>query len=1126
VDAPDGLSEGEVLITEARLDTGGEALALASESVVIRENVNLTLDVTKVGDRALPGDFTYYRYVVANKGNTTLTDVALDLMMAERTSFIKANTAPVTSATCPGTTCDSGERSIYAIGELGAGESWTMTVPVSKVFNPRNGEPLLSHAHLTEGSGAFTQGTRPTVVASDDPDLQLVLIADQFDVAPGGSRSIDLLVGNPTGNGFQNLVLELHVPGALTASAVSGRGEIVDDTIYWPLGNLSAGEWIRQSITLDVPGNVPLTESFQLRGRIVGDSGVGQLATAELTGLVTDEALTFDAAIGSSDSPITNGSDLTISLNHENATGAQYTDVRARVLIPVGSFASVADNGISGCSGSTCNPGEWGYWDIGDLDNGVSDSNSLVGTVNTGVPGNLLIGAAVLSHSTAPSRDPSVFFATGVGSVFEVDPNHDSDGDGIPDWWEIRWGYNRLDSADASTDDDNDGSTNLDEYQDDTDPTNPDTDGDGILDGDEGTLVAIANAGEDQSVIDGDVVSLDGTGSDLQGHSDGGAALSYAWSQTGGPTVTLTDSDTATPSFTAPDVDTDTTLTFSLTVEGPESTSATDSVSVVVSPQDEAPNANAGPDQPSGSATIYPGDTVQLNGSNSSDVPDSLTDLTFAWTASLGDPAVTLNDAAAVQPTFTAPDLGENGGVLEFILTVTDTAGQSDTDSVLINISGFKPPVADAGPNQSVEVGETVTLSGANSSDSDGEIEDYLWTQTNGTEVTLTAADTVSATFTAPDAAGTALVFELAVTDSQGLMDSGSVTVNVVEGVTPIPECRAGDDQTLPEYTEGEITLVMLDARGSGISEGSIASYAWNQVSGPGVTLDDTSSAETGFLAPEVPDAGASLVFEVTCISDQGVESGDRITVNITDVNRPPQANAGDNQQNVASDSQVMLDASASMDPDGDSITFLWTQTGGPSVTLSDTSSAAPTFTAPGAPEGGVSLNFEVTVSDGNLEASDAVTVTVYGANTAPTADAGSDQSVVSGTSVALDASGSSDAETDTGNLGVTWTQTNGPEVTLSDRFALQPTFDAPVVEGEDAVLTFEVAIEDAGGEVATDQVSVTVTAVETEEEEGGSSSGGGGCTLGQPGAPDPTLPAIAIVALLWILRRKGKESI
>ena len=1125
VTAPDAIAEGEVLITEARLDTGSEALALASESVVIRENVNLTLDVTKVGDRSLPGDFTYYRYIVANKGSTTLTDVTLALMVAERTIFLEGATAPVTTSNCSSGFCAAGEWGNFAIGELAAGESWTLTVPVDR-RTPRNGEPLVSHALLTEGSGAFTQGTRPTMIASDESDLQLALVADRFDVAPGGSRSIDLLVGNPTDSAYQNLVLELKLPDALGASGISGNGENVDNTISWPLGNLSASEWVSQSITLTLPGDAPLTESFQLRGRIVGDSGVGQLASAALTGLVTDEALNFVASIGSTDSPITNGSELTVSLNHENDTGSQYTDVRAHVLMPVGSAANVADSGVSGCTSNVCNSGEWGNWDIGDLDDGVAGSNSLTGAVNSGVPGQLLIGAAVLSHSTSPSRDPAVFFATGVGSVFEVDPNHDSDGDGIPDWWEIRWGYDRLESADAGTDDDNDGSTNLEEYQDDTDPTNPDTDGDGILDGDEGTLVAIANAGEDQSVIEGDPVSLDGTGSDLQGHSDGGAALTYAWSQTDGPTVDLTDASTATSSFTAPDVSADTTLTFTLTVEGPEGTSDTDSVTVTVSPQDEVPNANAGPDQPSGGAAIYPGDTVQLNGSNSSDVPDSLTDLTFAWTASPDDPAVTLSDSTAIQPTFIAPDLGESGGALEFTLTVTDTAGKSDTDSVLINISGFQAPVADAGPNQSVEVGAEVTLSGNNSSDPDGEIDAYQWTQTDGAAVTLTGANAASAMFTAPDAAGTALVFELEVTDSQGLMDSDSVTVNVVEGAKPIPECRAGDDQTLPEYTNGEVTLVMLNASDSGISEGSITGYSWSQVSGPDVTLDGTSSVETGFLAPEVPDAGASLVFEVACTSDQGVESSDRVTVNITDVNRPPEANAGDNQENVATGSEVMLNASASMDPDGDPITYLWTQTEGPSVTLSDTSAAAPTFIAPDAPVGGVSLTFVVTVNDGDLEASDDVVVTIFGANTPPTANAGEDQSVVSGASVTLDASGSSDVETDTGNLEVAWTQTGGPDVTLSDRFALRPTFEAPVVEGENVVLTFSVAIEDAGGEVAEDSVSVTVTAVESDDDEGSSSSGGsGGCSLGQPGSPDPTLPAIALVALLWILRRKGRES-
>ena len=180
---------GTILASDAELLNGSTSLSLASESVVIRENVNLTLDVTKVGDRALPGDFTYYRYVVANKGNTTLTDVSLDLMMAERTSFIEANTAPVTSATCPGTTCDSGERSIYAIGELGAGESWTMTVPVSR-FNPRNGEPLVSHALLTEGSGAFTQGTKPLLLPWRTT-LENVLLPVEIELGGNRVSSID-----------------------------------------------------------------------------------------------------------------------------------------------------------------------------------------------------------------------------------------------------------------------------------------------------------------------------------------------------------------------------------------------------------------------------------------------------------------------------------------------------------------------------------------------------------------------------------------------------------------------------------------------------------------------------------------------------------------------------------------------------------------------------------------------------------------------------------------------------------------------------------------------------------------------------------------------------------------------
>jgi len=74
----------------------------------------------------------------------------------------------------------------------------------------------------------------------------------------------------------------------------------------------------------------------------------------------------------------------------------------------------------------------------------------------------------------------------------ETDKDHntnkketDTDQDGIPDAWEKKFGLNPTDPSDAHLDPDSDNLTNLEEYLNNTDPTNPDTDGDGLLDGDE-----------------------------------------------------------------------------------------------------------------------------------------------------------------------------------------------------------------------------------------------------------------------------------------------------------------------------------------------------------------------------------------------------------------------------------------------------------------------------------------------------------------------------------------------------------------------------------------------------------------------------------------------------------------
>jgi hypothetical protein len=77
--------------------------------------------------------------------------------------------------------------------------------------------------------------------------------------------------------------------------------------------------------------------------------------------------------------------------------------------------------------------------------------------------------------------------------------------------------------------------------------------------------------------------------------------------------------------------------------------------------------------------------------------------------------------------------------------------------------------------------------------------------------------------------------------------------------------------------------------------------------------------------------------------------------------NNPPTVIAGENQVVTAGDS-VTLDGSASSDPDGDAISFSWKQTLGTPVSLSGTSTAVATFTAPAS---GTTLGFELTVGDG-----------------------------------------------------------------------------------------------------------------------------------------------------------------
>ena len=573
----------------------------------------------------------------------------------------------------------------------------------------------------------------------------------------------------------------------------------------------------------------------------------------------------------------------------------------------------------------------------------------------------------------------------------------------------------------------------------------------------------VADAGDDQTVTAGDVVLLFGAGS-----SDPDGTISgYAWTQTAGPTVTLSYADTAHANFTAPAVSQDTVLTFRLTVADDVGTTAADTVRIAVRPSaaNRAPQANAGTDQVATS-----GDSVTLFGISSWDPDGAIA--SHRWIQTQG-PAVTLSGAATATATFTAPAVsGET--VLAFQLTVTDDDGATDTDTVRVTVEPpppNQPPVADAGLDRTVFAGADVVLSAASSSDLDGRIVSYAWTQRSGPSVALSGAKTASASFAAPAVIqDTVLTFRLTVTDDDGASASDDVDITVVPApVNKPPVADAGEDQTA---TSGD-TVYLVGAESSD-PDGLIASYAWTQTAGPNVVLHGADTMHASFTAPTVA-ADTVLTFRLTVADDDGASASDdvRVTVAPKPANRPPVADAGDDQTVTSGDS-VSLYGAGSSDPDGVIAAYAWTQTSGPVVPLTGADTAHPNFTAPAVTQE-TQLAFRLTVTDDDdATATDSTVVYVRpgAANQAPTADAGTDQAVASGDSVTL--FGISSWDPDGTITSYSWTQTRGPTVALSGAGTDTATFIAPTVTQE-TVLAFRLTVTDDDGASDTDTVRVTV---------------------------------------------------
>lgn len=437
-------------------------------------------------------------------------------------------------------------------------------------------------------------------------------------------------------------------------------------------------------------------------------------------------------------------------------------------------------------------------------------------------------------------------------------------------------------------------------------------------------------------------------------------AVSITWSQISGPATTLASNNyregRAVAEFTRPA--TAGTVVYEMSADdgnGGVTTGQTtvnwveNTVPVVSTQSNQAPN---GPISVGATFVMYAGAVSDPDGQQ----------ISYSWVQT-GGPPVTLFGEDTMNAMFVVPN---DAGPYTFDVSVSDGVSTvTRTVTVLLQIN--QPPVADAGPDQAlpdIAPNSVVSLDGTGSSDPENANLTYTWRQINGPSVFLSDINAAAPTFVIPNYPNTQILeFGLIVSDgaNQSVEDTVVVSVSTNEG----PVADAGGDQVFTSYDNGD--TLQLDGSNSSDPEGDVLTYQWSIVSGNATLSDDTSVTPTLTYTGSDSDGIDDEVIVQLVVSD-GLETSapSQATLLFQD-NQGPSADAGANQSGINSGDLVTLDGSNSSDPDGDSLTYRWTQVSGPSVVLSNAASATPTFTAPDVNQAS-NLVFQLIVNDGSVD--------------------------------------------------------------------------------------------------------------------------------------------------------------
>lgn len=575
--------------------------------------------------------------------------------------------------------------------------------------------------------------------------------------------------------------------------------------------------------------------------------------------------------------------------------------------------------------------------------------------------------------------------------------------------------------------------------------------------GSQSNQAPVANPGNKISTT-GSSVTVNGSGS----YDPDGRVVSYNWKQYSGPT-NATISSARSASSTVSNLARGS-YYFELEVVDDKGGVSKGYVNVAAGgtssqppPPNQSPQASAGGTQ----NLILPTNAATLDGSASTDPDGNIA--SYRWRQVSGPTTAPMSNANAVRNVVS----NMVAGSYVFELTVTDNDGATAAARMTINLTNGNntPPIANAGWNQTLPLPiNAATLNGSSSTDPDGSIVSYRWTQisgpttapmTNPNGVTNVVSNMVAGTYT----------FRLTVTDNQGATATADMNVILVGAVNEPPTANAGWNQNLILPTNA----ATLNGSASSDPDGSITSYRWTQISGPSTVPMSNPNGVSNVVSNMV---AGTYTFRLTVTDNQGASSSATMDVNLrAENNTPPVANAGWNQTIPLPINAATLNGSASSDADGYIASYRWVQISGPSippmsnpngVTNIITNLIAGTYT------------FQLTVTDnqGSSATSNVNIILTGGNNQAPVADVSWNQTLFWPVNAAtLNGQGSYDPD---GSIAsYRWVQVSGPSTAAMNN----PNIARPVVSNlVIGTYTFRLTVTDNGGLNNSAEMRVIVT--------------------------------------------------